>query len=576
MAALCDGGVHACVVDSAERSAQGRLLGWLAAAPFAIGAASAGILAPHMGPQAALMMMGAAFVLFWTAAAAVSHGGRRFGLDRAALVVVGGLMALVVAAAGGLSSPAALLLPALAFEAWWLGRRPRDLGWGIVVAAAALLAQSLLGGQFANAVPTAVHWLLPLAWIASVAPRAASILLRQTVNRDGRPARLDDIIEAVVLRMNEAGDVTQVSGQARGMLGLAPEFLHLNGLFERIHVADRVGYLCALSDLRRGDKTRHVEVRLRLPANSDDGPAYRHFTLEMIRAGEGIVAVLRRNDELAAMRNRAVSAADHAESVEIAKSRFLAAVSHELRTPLNAIIGFSDMLLNDMAGPLTHPRQKEYVGLVRDSGHHLLSVVNAILDVSRIEAGAYSAHPELFPFREALDMCRAMLSQQAGDKQVELVMDVPVDPGEIHADRRAVRQILINLVGNAVKFTPAGGRVVLGCRRAEKHIEFWVRDTGIGMSQDDLARVGRPFTQVQNDYTRQFEGAGLGLSLVKGLVGLHKGSMVIESEPGSGTTVTVTLPIAEAVTALPLATGVSATAAGRYKEEADGALRKTG
>ncbi len=575
---MCDGHLRASVAGRDERRAEVRLLGWLATAPFLLSAAVAGTVAPALGPQAALALVATTFLLFWSGAAIVSRGGR-LGLDRAGMLAAGGLSALVVAGAGGLSSPAALLLPALAFEAWWVGRRKRDLLWGAGVATAAMLAQSALAGHFAGATANTAHWLLPLAWLASVAPRVASLVL-QAPGSDERPATLEEAIDAVVLRMNAVGEVARVSGRARELLGLAPEFLHMNGFFERIHVADRVGYLCALADMRRGDDRRHVELRLRLPAIPQDAaPAYRNFALEMIRRGEGaegLIAVLRSNEEVAALRKRLASVSDHAEGLEIAKSRFLAAVSHELRTPLNAIIGFSDMLLNDMAGPLNDPRQKEYVGLVRDSGHHLLSVVNAILDVSRIEAGVYTADPESFPFREALDLCRAMLSQQAGDKQVALVLDVPSDPGEIHADRRAVRQILINLVGNAIKFTPTGGTVVVGCRRGDTHLEFWVRDNGIGMSQDDLARVGRPFTQVQNDYTRQFEGAGLGLSLVKGLVGLHKGSMVIESEPGMGTTVTVALPLAGSVATLPLAAGDRDDGAGRYEGKADGALRKAG
>jgi cell cycle sensor histidine kinase DivJ len=129
-------------------------------------------------------------------------------------------------------------------------------------------------------------------------------------------------------------------------------------------------------------------------------------------------------------------------------------------------------------------------------------------------------------------------------KPVSLRVALAPNVGEVCADRRAIQQILINLVSNAVKFTPAGGSVVIGAGRTGERLRFWVSDTGIGISSDDLKRLGQPFTQVQNDYTRQFEGTGLGLSLVKGLVALHEGAMVIESAPGDGTTVTVTVPIA--------------------------------
>jgi cell cycle sensor histidine kinase DivJ len=141
-------------------------------------------------------------------------------------------------------------------------------------------------------------------------------------------------------------------------------------------------------------------------------------------------------------------------------------------------------------------------------------------------------------------MCRSMMAHQASVKPVSLRVALAPNVGEVCADRRAIQQILINLVSNAVKFTPTGGSVVIGAKRTGERLRFWVSDTGIGISSDDLKRLGQPFTQVQNDYTRQFEGTGLGLSLVKGLVALHEGAMMIESAPGDGTTVTVTVPIA--------------------------------
>ncbi|TIM20055.1 MAG: HAMP domain-containing histidine kinase, partial [Mesorhizobium sp.] len=215
----------------------------------------------------------------------------------------------------------------------------------------------------------------------------------------------------------------------------------------------------------------------------------------------------------------------------------------ELRTPLNAIIGFSDMLLHEMFGTFKDPRQKEYVGLVKESGQHLLAVVTSILDVSRIEAGAYATEPEPFRFVEAVEMCQSMMRLQAEAKNIDLQAQIAPDAGEINADRRAVQQVLINLVSNAIKFTPDGGDVVVGAKRIGSRLHFWVRDTGIGIAEEDFANLGKPFMQIQNDYTRRFEGTGLGLSLVKGLVALHEGTMSIESMPGEGTTVTISLPV---------------------------------
>ena len=379
--------------------------------------------------------------------------------------------------------------------------------------------------------------------------------------------------------MKPNGDVADVSEKARGVLRIAPAMLLFNGLFDRVHIADRVAYLSALADMREGAAARRVELRLRLPAEGEArADNYRPFAVDFAkdpRNPERIAAIIRDNGEIAALRAALAGSAEKAASIDIAKSRFLAAVSHELRTPLNAIIGFSDMLMHEMFGRFNDPRQKEYVGLVRESGHHLLAVVNTILDVSRIESGTYATEPELFRFADAVEMCASMMRLQAEEKRLDFTTDVPADIGHIHADRRAVQQILINLVSNAIKFTPDGGKVAVGANRIGSRVHFWVSDTGIGISPDDLPRLGKPFMQIQTDYTRQFEGTGLGLSLVKGLVALHDGTMAIESEAGAGTIVTISLPVDAGGRAAGDGAEIVAIAAGRAKEDEDGALRKT-
>jgi cell cycle sensor histidine kinase DivJ len=348
-------------------------------------------------------------------------------------------------------------------------------------------------------------------------------------------------------------------------------------LFDRVHVADRVAYLCALSDVREKGASGRADIRLRLPGSGGRSSDYRPYAVEMIRANEGrdVLALIRENGEVAALRAELAGAAEQANSNEVAKNRFLAAVSHELRTPLNAILGFSDMLAHEMFGPFADPRQKEYVGLIHESGNHLLSVVNSILDVSKIESGAYPIHPEPFALADAVETCRSMMAHQASMKSVSLRVALGAGVGEICADRRAVQQVLINLLSNAVKFTPSGGSVVIGAKRVGERLRFWVSDTGIGISADDLKRIGQPFTQVQNDYTRQFEGTGLGLSLVKGLVALHDGTMTMESAPGEGTIATVTLPVA-GPRGVDVAMDESAAARKNLSEEAeDGTQRKT-
>jgi len=165
--------------------------------------------------------------------------------------------------------------------------------------------------------------------------------------------------------------------------------------------------------------------------------------------------------------------------------------------------------------------------------------------VSKIEAGTYPITVEPFDLKNAVELCRAMLEPQARERGVALTANLPHGLGQVLGDRRAVQQILLNLLSNAVKFTPKGGQVSVNAACKAGMVRIFVNDTGIGIDGDDLARLGTPFTQVQNDYTRQFQGTGLGLSLVKGLVKLHGGTMSIESAPGLGTTVTVGLPAAE-------------------------------
>jgi cell cycle sensor histidine kinase DivJ len=193
-----------------------------------------------------------------------------------------------------------------------------------------------------------------------------------------------------------------------------------------------------------------------------------------------------------------------------------------------------------------------------------------------MEAGAYRTNPEPVRFAEAAEMCRSMMQLQAETKKIRLELRVAADTGEVNADRRAIQQILINLASNAIKFTPEGGEVAIGAQRVGSRLHFWVSDTGIGIAEDDLAQIGQPFVQVQNDYTRAFEGAGLGLSLVKGLVSLHEGSMSIDSMPGEGTTVSVSIPVdgpkADKDRLVVLA---DATPAGRKNGEVHGPLRKT-
>lgn len=551
MAAGCERMVHPSILGQNDRRCQRRFIGVMLAAPFFAAGAAVTLVTSGMGVAVTMAAIFATFGLCWFAALLVAASGKMAFAGQVALVMGSLALAGVIAAAGGMASPVAMLVVALPFEAWWIGASRRAALWGAVSACVAVLLQAFAGSvfSFGPAEIAAWHWLLPLAWALTLVPRLAALGSPAGAQLD--PAtddRLENIIDAVVLRAGRHGEVLDASAKARTILKLQPELLFGTGLFDRIHLSDRVAYLSALADMRDGAPARRLDLRVRLPQNGNGPTAdnYRPFSLELARGEEQqdvLTFVLRENDELAGLREELAAAKEAAASAEVAKGRFLAVVSHELRTPLNAIIGFSDMLLHEMFGTFKDPRQKEYVGLVKESGQHLLAVVTSILDVSRIEAGAYATEPEPFRFVEAVEMCQSMMRLQAEAKNIDLQAQIAPDAGEINADRRAVQQILINLVSNAIKFTPDGGDVVVGAKRIGSRLHFWVRDTGIGIAEEDFANLGKPFMQIQNDYTRRFEGTGLGLSLVKGLVALHEGTMSIESMPGEGTTVTISLPV---------------------------------
>jgi cell cycle sensor histidine kinase DivJ len=218
-------------------------------------------------------------------------------------------------------------------------------------------------------------------------------------------------------------------------------------------------------------------------------------------------------------------------------------MSHELRTPLNAIIGFSDMLMNEQKLRLDVARRLEYAHLINDSGTHLLSVVNGILDMSKMEAGDFEISPEPFAPAPVVSGCCDLLTLKAREQGLDLVVRLPEDLPEIVADKRAFKQILINLLSNAVKFTDRGGQVTVAARAELGGLVITVEDTGVGISTDDLPRVGRPFFQVRGAYNRRHDGTGLGLSIVRGLVTLHGGEVDIASRLGEGTRVRVRLPL---------------------------------
>ena len=234
---------------------------------------------------------------------------------------------------------------------------------------------------------------------------------------------------------------------------------------------------------------------------------------------------------------------DRAEAANRAKSEFLTNMSHELRTPLNAIIGFSEIIRQEYLGPVGSPKYMDYATDIHLSGKHLLTIINDILDLARAESGQLVIREQVFDLGELVGAVHAQLAGQALEAGLELNVELPVGSVSARGDQRLLRQVLLNIVSNAVKFTPSGGHVAVRVT-ADGHagIRIAVRDTGIGIPPEHIERVLRPFEQVERALSRSHGGAGLGLSFALKVIELHEGALTIESAVGAGTIVCVTLP----------------------------------
>ncbi|HEY2034656.1 MAG TPA: ATP-binding protein [Rhizomicrobium sp.] len=253
------------------------------------------------------------------------------------------------------------------------------------------------------------------------------------------------------------------------------------------------------------------------------------------------ISVSRDISERKAVELKMRAAQEEAEAASKAKSAFLASMSHELRTPLNAIIGFSDIMRDEMFGPIGNTRYNEYAGLIRDSGQLLLDLIADILDTAKIEAGKMELNFDYVDLSQTIEDCARMLAQRARDSGIQMTMEVPDTGLPLTADRRAVKQIVLNLLSNALKFTPRGGHVWIKAFSEDETVSLSVRDDGIGIPADALPRLGRAFEQVATDPMLSKTGTGLGLALVNALAQKHGGGMQIDSVESEGTTVTVTL-----------------------------------
>ncbi|MGJ0392181.1 MAG: ATP-binding protein [Methylocystis sp.] len=407
----------------------------------------------------------------------------------------------------------------------------------------------------------------PLLLYVAVAAIYATYAERARILADSASARdlrlLTDAIGDIVLHFDRSGAVANIVGDTHKTYGLDRRDLIGRGFFQRVHIADRPAFLKLVSDVFENDAPMTALLRVQVgltPSASGKyvEPVFNHFDARMCLArpidDEGcaasveasfqpVVCILR--DITAERRAQEAIALARAESERAAasKNRFLANVSHELRTPLNAIIGFSEMLASADLAPIDPAKQREYAQIVANSGNHLLDVVNAILDMSKIESGAMQIFPEPFDLPTLIDQCCDMVQLKADHDGVNLLRDYRRDVDELVADKRACKQILLNLLSNAVKFTPPGGKVRVRVAPEGNLLAVTVADTGIGIAASDLVRLGDPFFQASASHDRAYEGTGLGLSVVRGLVGLHGGAIAVESALKKGTSVTVRLPL---------------------------------
>ncbi|MCP1767803.1 PAS domain-containing sensor histidine kinase [Bradyrhizobium japonicum] len=543
-----------------------RLLGSLAAfAAFPVYLATRG--APSAIEVAAFAWLIAPILLSWF----LSRTGRYEGAHVLSSLALASLIMAVAGTTGGIESFAAIWLVVVPLEAALSASRR-------VAAFASLLAMScagvlILAGQLgwlpagdasaaergvlmAFGVASATLYAAGLAFGAeSLARTSVALLLREEERYRLLARNMSDVIS----RHRRNGAVQFISPAVEAMLGMPVAQLLGHGLFDRVHVADRPAYLTALSDAARGD-VRSVEFRLRRePAGSERGqvdfiwvemrcrPLDQDIGRQDIDSGSTpeaeVVGVMRDVTDRKLAEQALDQARSAAEAADAAKTRFLATMSHELRTPLNAIIGFSEMIAQEQTLMLGAAQRKEYAQLINDSGQHLLSVVNGILDMSKMESGNFEIASEPFAPRASLMHCCNLLALKARENGIDLITDAPQDLPVMTGDPRAFKQIVLNLVANAIKFTERGGQVTVSAAVSGSQLALRISDTGVGIAADDLKRIGAPFFQAGKTYQRRHEGTGLGLSIVKSLVALHLGELTVQSRLGEGTSVTVRLPL---------------------------------
>jgi cell cycle sensor histidine kinase DivJ len=473
-------------------------------------------------------------------------------LSSVALATLG---TVVAAATGGIASFATAWLMIVPLEAALSASR-RVIAIAAVLTFGALGLLLLLGAGdilpipqssgpalAALAIISATLYATALAFGAQVLMRTVFRLVKDQTERY---RLLATSMTDAVTRHDQNGAVLFASPAAGPLVGVPPQELIGNGLFDRVHVADRPAYLTALGDAAAFGHARSVEIRVRretvAPARGVEFIWVEMRCRPQENRGE-VIATMRDITERKQQEQAIKNAGSELAQASAAKSKSLAVVSHELRTPLNAIIGFSQMLSNEHQIQLDSARRNDYARLIGEAGIHLLSLVNAILDMSKVESGEFEIAPESFAPAPLISGCCDLLAIEVRAAGLDLATRFDEDLPTLIADKRAFKQILINLLSNAVKFTDRGGHITVGARAEGGALVVVIEDNGIGVSAEALLRAGDPFFQARATDARPREGSGLGLSIVKGLIALHGGQFEITSHVGKGTRVRVRLPL---------------------------------
>jgi two-component system, cell cycle sensor histidine kinase DivJ len=356
---------------------------------------------------------------------------------------------------------------------------------------------------------------------------------------------IETMVSETVFATNSSGAVLRISDNAERVLGLPAEALKARGLTELVLVADRPQLLTALCDCARGGPDRSLRLRLRTSASSET-PRYRWIAVNIshsITGGDIAMATLRDISQQVAEEERLAIIAAGAETARSARAAFLSTVNHELRTPLNAIIGFSDILANPVTTPHSAERAREYATIINGAGQDLLRMVTAMIDITRLDSGIYDFEAETTELCSVVEAAVETFRQEPEGKDAAIRITKTTAAVSLDAplDQRAFRCVLVQLLSNAAKF--GGSAPIAVAIGADEHfVTVKVSDRGPGIPAEQLAALGRHFERLDESLSRDRNGIGLGLSLARGLMGLHNGAMSIESKPGKGTTVTLSLP----------------------------------